>query len=136
MRFTTLVTGVSAVFNCGSDASGLPQTLSVGFKGAKGLTSGRVMKDCMEKGVIVAAGSACDANKKEQDYSPILKEFGVGEEVGMSTLRVSCGFWNTEAEGELVGRTIGEVRPFTIPLLLASDGTRLIPLCFCSAHRR
>jgi cysteine sulfinate desulfinase/cysteine desulfurase-like protein len=106
---TGLPEGVEAVFNCGSDAQGLPQTLSVGFRGAPGLTSGYIMRECMERGVIVAAGSACDANKKEVDYSPILKEFGVGAEVGVSTLRVSCGFWNKEAEGELVGRTVAEV---------------------------
>lgn len=101
--------GVEAVFNCGSDSKGLPQTLSVGFRGAPGLTSGHIMRECMDRGVIVAAGSACDANKKEVDYSQILKEFGVGAEVGVSTLRVSCGFWNTEEEGELVGRTVADV---------------------------
>ena len=89
------------VFNCKSDETGLPNTVSVGFSGVENLTAGEIVRKCCEKNLIIAAGSACDSGKscKSLSYSSVLKNSGVGLAVGVSTLRVSCGFWNTQEDG-------------------------------------
>lgn len=100
----TLRGKVEFVYNCKSDTTGLPNTLSIGFRGLN-VPSSKILKMCEDKGLIIAAGSACETGK----LSHVLKECGVEEEVGGCTLRVSCGFWNDVGEGKRGGRILGEV---------------------------
>ena len=96
----------NVVFNCNSDSEGLVNTLSIGFSSLPSkTTSSHIISLCEDDGLIIAAGSACETGKG----SGVMRECGVGDEIGRCTLRVSCGFWNTREEGRRAGRILGKV---------------------------
>ena len=90
--------GDEVVFNCGSDVGGGEGTVSVGFPGC-GMCSREIVRKCADKGLYVAAGSACDSGKEEGSYGGVLEKSGVEERVGRTTVRVSTGWWVEEGDG-------------------------------------
>ena len=106
----------------------LPNTLSVGFGG--GVDSGVAIHHLANPGdvgrpseaaVVCSAGSACLQLHKVEDpstrpYSAVLKAYGVGPDVGVGTLRISAGWWNTVEEafegGALIGKEVRRQRMF------------------------
>lgn len=73
--------GSGAVFNCNSDVGGGWGTVSVGFPDCR-MESGEIVRKCMEEGLTVSAGSACDAGKDRKVYGGVLEKSGVEERVG------------------------------------------------------
>ena len=74
----------------------------------------RVVFALDEKGVMVATGSACAANKGQRSY--VLTAMGLADNIADGSIRVSLGRFMTEEEiveaGRLIVETINEQRKF------------------------
>lgn len=93
----------------GTGARRLPNTTCVAFAGKSSET---LVMALDLAGYAVSAGSACSSGKVRP--SPVALAMGYGEEVARSAIRVSLGWWNSEAGidglvarlADLVGRKV------------------------------
>ena len=92
--------------NCSSDRTGISNLLSLSFPPvyAKDLVQALQTRH----NVTIAAGSACDASKGGVPTASrsLVNTPGLTEEQRLGTVRISCGWWNTEEEGRRAGRAI------------------------------
>ena len=74
----------------------------------------RVVFALDEKGVMVATGSACAANKGQRSH--VLTAMGLADNIADGSIRVSLGRFMTEEDiaeaGRLIVETINEQRKF------------------------
>lgn len=93
--------------NCASTTTGISNLLSLSFVGVGGA---KALVGALQEnhGITIAAGSACDASKGMTASRTLQNLPGVSEEVRLGTVRISCGWWNSEDEGLRAGRAIRE----------------------------
>ena len=77
----------------GADAPRLPNTTCVAIVGKASETMVMALDLA---GYAVSAGSACSSGKVRP--SPVALAMGYGEEIARSAIRISLGWWNSEAE--------------------------------------
>ncbi|MBQ4186325.1 MAG: aminotransferase class V-fold PLP-dependent enzyme, partial [Firmicutes bacterium] len=59
------------------------------------------------EGIAVSAGSACESGAVQASH--VLKAIGLSEKEARSTIRISLGRENTEAEADQIAETIAKV---------------------------
>jgi cysteine desulfurase len=77
----------------GAESPRLPNTSCVAIAGRSSET---LVMALDLSGYAISAGSACSSGKVRQ--SPIALAMGYGEEIARSVIRISLGWWNSEAE--------------------------------------
>jgi cysteine desulfurase len=93
----------------GADSPRLPNTTCVAIAGKSSET---LVMALDLAGYAISAGSACSSGKVRP--SPVVLAMGYGEEIARSAIRISLGWWNSEAEidglvarlADLAGRKI------------------------------
>ena len=86
------------------EAGGIPGLLSVALPDAEA-ESALIVLDM--EGIAVSAGSACESGAVEASH--VLKAIGLSEKEARSTIRISLGRENTEAEADQIAETIAKV---------------------------
>ena len=86
------------------EADGIPGLLSVALPDAES-ESALIVLDM--EGIAVSAGSACESGAVEASH--VLKAIGLSEKEARSTIRISLGRENTEAEADQIAETIAKV---------------------------
>ena len=86
------------------EAGGIPGLLSVALPDAES-ESALIVLDM--EGIAVSAGSACESGAVEASH--VLKAIGLSEKEARSTIRISLGRENTEAEADQIAETIAKV---------------------------
>ena len=108
-RFETGVAELGDVRIHGAAVERLPNTSHLAFAG---LSAAALMIRLDMAGFAVSTGSACSSGKVEA--SATLAAMGIGDEEAASSLRVSFGITNEEAEVdrllETLGREVTELR--------------------------
>lgn len=87
----------------GELAERVPNTLLVGFPGFDGMS---LMLQLDLAGIAVSVGSACGAGDHEPSH--VLRGMGCTELESLSTIRISLGLTNTEAEMEFFLQTLAK----------------------------
>ncbi len=86
------------------EAGGIPGLLSVALPDVEA-ESALIVLDM--EGIAVSAGSACESGAVEASH--VLKAIGLSEKEARSTIRISLGRENTEAEADQIAETIAKV---------------------------
>lgn len=111
-RFEAGLVEIGDVIVHGHRAPRLPNTSNVAFRGA---AADSLMIRLDLKGYAVSAGSACASGKSEP--SGALLSMGVSREQALSSLRISFGITNTEAEVDgfldVLSQEVGALRAFS-----------------------
>ena len=103
--FLTKLHSISSNFiRNGNSNNCLPGLISISFKGHK---SDILMAKLDRKNIAVSNGSACNTGNIKP--SNILKEMGIGDDLNLSTLRISFGKNNNEKEIDKLIEALEEI---------------------------